>query len=154
MKALTLARYPGWPARLLEVALVIALCTLAVYWALILLRGPAMPVATNLGDNAPLEARPPAGDILDSAHLFGSRRPGTLSENIQALGIIADRKGRGTAILSIDGQPPRNYRVGDRIDERTVTAIRAGEVELEADGVRRVYKVPVPDASDSGIVRH
>lgn len=154
MKALTRARYPGWPARLIEVALVIAICTLVTYWALILLSGPTLQVAAPVADGTAIAAPPPATDILDSAHLFGSRRPGTVSDNIQALGIIADRSGRGTAILSIDGQPPRNYRVGDRIDDRTVSAIRSGEVELEGGGVRRVYKVPVPDATDSGIVRH
>lgn len=154
MKALTLARYPGWPARLIEMALVVAVCTLATYWALILLNGPTLPATAPATVGAAIEAPTPSADILDSAHLFGSRRPGTVSDNIRALGIIADRGGRGTAILSIDGQPPRNYRVGDRIDDRTVSAIRSGEVELEGGGVRRVYRVPVPDATDSGIVRH
>jgi len=154
MKALTLAKHPGWPLRLIELALVIAICALTAYWALILMSGPpqsALPVAETIPATSSPGNR---DDLLDSAHLFGSRRPGTLSDNIQALGIIADRGGRGTAILSIDGQPPRNYRVGDSIDGRTVTAIRSGEVELEVSGTRRVYKVPERENRGAGIVRH
>ena len=139
-------------ARSAEVLLVIGICTLATYWALALLAGPPLPAPPRAASVA--ESTPQSGSgIAESARLFGSRPPGTLSENVQALGIIADRNGRGSVLISIDGQPPRHYRVGDRIDGRRVTAIRAREIELESSGSRTVVRLNAPAVASEGIVR-
>jgi len=139
-------------ARGAEVLLVIGICTLATYWALLLLAGPSLPAPPRAAGVAESGAQSGA-DLVESARLFGSRAPGALSENIQALGIIADRAGRGSVLISIDGQPPRHYRVGDSIDGRRVTAIRAREVELESSGSRAVVRLNVPEVLGEGIVR-
>ena len=68
-------------ARSAEVLLVIGICTLATYRALALPAGPSLPArprAANLAESTP-QSGP---DIAESARLFGSRPPGTLSENI------------------------------------------------------------------------
>ena len=128
--------------RLVELLLFLVLCAVVAWWAMQMLRGDAIAVPPRAGvGNA-------AGDgdrieqVLASARLFGARRPGTLSDNVRALGVVADASGHGSVIVSVDGQAPRAYRVGDTIDGRVVTAIRAGEIELEVNGARQVFRLP------------
>ncbi len=110
----------------------------------------------------PIEVPPPAAvgpggangrvdEVLASARLFGSRRPGVLSDNVRPLGVVADASGRGSVIVSVDGQPAKVYRVGDTLDGRQVAAIRADEIELESGGARQVFRLPPPRPSSTGL---
>jgi general secretion pathway protein C len=127
--------------RIVEILLFLALCALLALWATRILRGASIavpPVATTTTDAAGgrVEA------VLASARLFGSRPPGVLSDNVRALGVVADGAGRGSVIVSVDGQPAKVYRVGDTLDGRRVTAIRADEIELESNGARQTFRLP------------
>jgi len=141
------------PVRTVEVLLLIAIIALATWWALRILTGPPLPVAPSIDLAANANAGPPPDALLDSAQLFGSRRPGALSDNIQAIGLIADARGKGAVLLSVDGQPAKRYRVGEEVDGRRIVAIRPGEVELDSQGTRRVYRMSLPELQTTGIVR-
>lgn len=143
----------GLALRLLELVLVLAAATLATWWALRILAGPPLPVAASLPAGSTVTEIAPQA-LLDSVALFGARRPGAVSDNIVALGMIADGRGRGHALLSIDGQPAKRYRVGDELDGRRITAIRKGEIEYALDGEKRTVKVVMPEVPSAGVVRH
>ena len=136
--------------RLVTPLLILALCALVVWWVTRLMQGatiPIPPTATTDGDGG--ASRTEA--VLASARLFGSRRPGVLSDNVRALGVVADATGRGSVIVSVDGQAARIYRVGDTLDGRLVSAIRPEEIELEAGGARQVFRLPPARGAAPGI---
>jgi general secretion pathway protein C len=135
--------------RLVELLLVIALCGLAAWWFTHLAGGRAIPVPPQA--SSALAGGPSRVDAaLASARLFGSRPPGVLSDNVRALGVVADDSGRGSVIVSIDGQPPKVYRVGDTLDGRLVAAIRPQEIELESGGARQTFRLP-PRVAANGV---
>lgn len=136
--------------RLVTPLLIVALCALVVWWITRLMPGATIaipPTATADGDGG--AGRTEA--VLASARLFGSRRPGVLSDNVRAVGVVADATGRGSVIVSVDGQAAKIYRVGDTLDGRLVSAIRPGEIELEAGGARQVFRLPPPRSVAPGI---
>ena len=133
--------------RLVELLLVIALCGLAAWWFTRLAGGRTIPVPPQA--SSALAGGPSRVDAaLASARLFGSRPPGVLSDNVRALGVVADDSGRGSVIVSIDGQPPKVYRVGDTLDGRLVAAIRPQEIELESGGARQTFRLPARVAAN------
>lgn len=140
---------PALP-RALELLLALVLCGVVALWAVRMTRGQAIavpPVATTGSANAGNRVE----EALASARLFGSRRPGALSDNVRALGVIADASGRGSVIVSVDGQAPRVYRVGDTLDGRRVAAIRPDEIELESGGARQVFRLPAAQVAAPGL---
>jgi general secretion pathway protein C len=46
--------------------------------------------------------------------------PGADDQPIQLLGVIAGQSGQGSALLAIDGQAPKPYRVGQTVSEGLV----------------------------------
>jgi hypothetical protein len=137
-------------SRFVTPLLVVALCALVAWWV------------TRLMEGAPIAVPPPAvvdgggadsrvDAVLASARLFGSRKPGVLSDNVRALGVVADASGRGSVIVSVDGQASKVYRVGDTLDGRIVSAIRPDEIELEAGGARQVFRLPTARATAPGL---
>ena len=128
-------------SRFVTPLLVVALCALVAWWVTRLMPGAAIAIPPPaVVDGGAGDSRVDA--VLASARLFGSRKPGVLSDNVRALGVVADASGRGSVIVSVDGQAPKVYRVGDTLDGRTVSAIRPDEVELEAGGARQVFRLP------------
>ncbi len=136
--------------RLVELILALILCGVIALWAVRMLRGES--IATPPAASASMAAGGGrVEEVLASARLFGSRRPGVLSDNVRALGIVADASGRGSVIVSVDGQTPRVYRVGDTLDGRRVTAIHADEIELESGGARQVFRLPASRPAAQGL---
>ena len=136
--------------RLVELILALVLCGVIALWVVRMLRGEsiAVPPAASAG-MAAVGGR--VEEVLASARLFGSRRPGVLSDNVRALGVVADASGQGSVIVSVDGQAPRVYRIGDTLDGRRVTAIHADEIELESGGARQVFRLPEPRPAAQGL---
>ena len=136
--------------RLLELILALILCGVIALWVVRAMRGESIAVPPTA--NADMTAGGSRVDeVLASARLFGSRRPGVLSDNVRALGIVADASGQGSVIVSVDGQTPRVYRVGDTLDGRRVTAIHADEIELESGGARQVFRLPASHPAAQGL---
>ena len=140
---------PALP-RIFELVLALVLCGVLALWVVRMTRGQAIavpPVATTGSTTAGSRVE----EVLASARLFGSRRPGALSDNVRALGVVADASGKGSVIVSVDGQTPRVYRVGDTLDGRRVAAVRADEIELESGGARQVFRLPASPATAPGL---
>lgn len=136
--------------RLVELILALILCGVIALWVVRMMRGVsiAVPPATSAGATAGAGR---VEEVLASARLFGSRRPGVLSDNVRALGVVADASGQGSVIVSVDSQTPRVYRVGDTLDGRRVTAIHADEIELESGGARQVFRLPASRPPAQGL---
>ncbi|MGA2550768.1 MAG: type II secretion system protein N [Burkholderiaceae bacterium] len=132
-----------WPRFCFEIILVALLCALLAFWATRLFTGesvnpPASAAAVVVAQTDEEKQR----ELLASAPLFGARAQGAVSNNIQPIGILAQPSGTGSAIISVDGQPPKAYQVGDDVGGRTLTALREHEVVLEYRGQRTTYRLP------------
>ena len=138
--------------RFVEVVLFVALCVLIVRWLMIIFSGAVLPVPPRADSPAGSPRSNVAAEMLRTARLFGSHPAGSLSENVQAIGVIASHSGTGdgSAIISVDGRPPRAYRIGSDVEGRTLVAIRAQEVEMEGNGVRQVFRLPLRTPSAGG----
>lgn len=138
--------------RVVELLLALALCALIAFWITRVFRGDPLGVPPTVAMAAPDAGMSRADAVLASARLFGSRPPGALSDNVRALGVVADTSGHGSVIVSVDGQAPKVYRVGDTLDGRLVAAIRPDQIELEAGGARQVFRLPAAPTSAQGLV--
>jgi general secretion pathway protein C len=47
-------------------------------------------------------------------------QPAPSSARLTLLGVVANRSQRGTALIAVEGKPPRPYRVGSMVDEGLV----------------------------------
>ncbi len=137
-------------SRLVEILLALALVALVAFWVVRLSGGSSLPAPPTAAAPVP-EGASRVDQVLASARLFGSRPPGALSDNVRALGVVADETGRGSVIVSVDGQTPKVYRIGDTLDGRLVTAIRPTEIELEAGGARQVFRLPAARPIATGL---
>ena len=137
-------------SRLVTPLLFVLLCVLVGWWVTRLMPGAPIAIPPEaVVDAGTVVSR--ADAVLGSARLFGSRKPGVLSDNVRALGVVADASGRGSVIVSVDGQAPKVYRVGDTLDGRLVSAIRPQEIELEAGGARQIFRLPTVRATAPGL---
>jgi hypothetical protein len=126
-----------------EVVLVALLCALLAYWGTQLFTGtPVTPPLVVKTDTVAQNGEQRQRELLASAPLFGARAQGAVSDNIQPIGILAQPSGSGSAIISVDGQPPRAFQIGDDVGGRTLSALREREVELEYRGQRSTYRLP------------
>jgi general secretion pathway protein C len=141
-----------WAPQLATALLFAALCATATYWALQLL---APPVA--IAPSGSLVDWDKAPDLATASRLFGARpnaeqaaQAAVASSNILVVGIAA-ADSRGSAVLSIDGKPPRAYLAGERIDEHArLLAVRPDVVVIEQAGGR--LELPTPDRPDISLL--
>jgi general secretion pathway protein C len=102
----------------------LAVAASAVYWALQLFV-PGQPVPAHAG--VAVVAASPRGDL---SRLFGvdavapAEAPVPTSSRFQLLGVVAPRHGgagrEGVALIAVDGQMPKAYRVGAQIEDGLV----------------------------------
>ena len=67
-----------------------------------------------------------------------------LASRLQLVGVVADRDGRGTALIALDGQPPRPYRVGAVLTEG-VRLVHVGPRHAEVGGDAGQVRLALPD---------
>ncbi len=140
----------GWGAWLATLAAVALLCAVIAYWAMQLL-APATPVApagqgpiarerTDLG-LAPALFGTTAAPVAVAAPVLG---------NVQVLGVVAAAS-RGSAILIVDGRPPRSYAVGDLVGPgQRLREVRADKVTIDDNG--RLAEVPAPARGSTAVL--
>ena len=101
----------------------------AVAWGLQLWPQPdAVPVVE-------LASPPPTSTIDDVARALGaSRVPAqspALASRLQLIGVVADADGFGAALIAIDGQPPKPYRMGKPVlDGLVLQSVQARSAAL------------------------
>lgn len=115
------------------------------YWLLLAWgRSPVTPVA-------PVSAVAPAPDVSAVARALGALPEAvqaaavapapvavTVASRYALLGVVATGQAGGAALIGIDGQPPRPYRVGASLE---------GGLVLEAVSPRAVRLAPAPGAA-------
>ena len=129
-------------ARLASLLLFAALCAICAAWGLQLF-SPRSPIAP-----AGAIAQPAAAsDLLQAGQLFGappapSPSAAAAPSNVQVVGVIAAGP-RGVALLSVDGQPAKPFRVGEKVAEGlTVSAVMPDSVALIRNGQPLTAQAP------------
>jgi len=110
----------------------------AGYWALQALgQGPVTPLAVSA---APLQAPEPAavaralGAVPASPVAAAGAAPvADLATRYRLIGVVASGADRGAALISVDGQPPKPYRVGAPLE---------GGLVLQSLGARQARLAP------------
>ncbi len=139
------------PSRLPAMAalvLFIALCVSIAYWLLQWLAPAPRPVA------APAASERIMPVASAAANLFGGAAKGGATLNIQLRGIIhAGQESGSVAIMAIDGNPPRYYRVrSELMPGVTVKSIHARKVLLSDRGAERELALPAFSSQESSAV--
>ena len=114
-------------------------------------RTPSEPVRpVTIGDPAP---RTRAADIAPVAFLFGAL-PGATGSDIRVVGVIAEgARGKGIALLAVDGRPPLAVRAGTDVAAGvTLAEVRADRVVISRSGALQEIRLPAKPAPD-GIVK-
>lgn len=141
-----------WAPHLAAIVLFAVLCGAATYWGLQLL--------------APRAAIAPAGSLVDwqkapdlaaASRLFGmppsavqAQRAAVVASNIKVIGVAASPT-RGSAVLAIDGKPPKAFLVGEKIDDRsTLFEVRADAVVIEQPSGR--VELLAPERPDPALL--
>jgi general secretion pathway protein C len=110
------------------------------------------------GETRPVAAAPSsvpvvAGTAAELARVLGAPRPALVgaapgpTERFRAIGVIASASGQGAALMSVDKQPARPFRVGSNIAPGFVLkAVTQREIKL-ADSVQGevTATLPLPD---------
>ena len=127
--AVAAARKGSFGVHLLNFAVWLAVGFAAVTWGLRLWPQPStVPVVE-------LAAPPPQRSAADIAQALGAPHTAAaapaLASRLQLLGVVADADGFGAALIAIDGQPPKPYRIGKPVlDGLLLKAVQARSATL------------------------
>jgi general secretion pathway protein C len=138
----------GWPAWLGTLAAFAVLCAVVAWWAVQLLapRAPVAPAAAAGETQALPELRLAAQLFGAAPGAQGAATATATAGNVTVVGVLAAGM-RGSAILSVDGQPPRAYAVGERIGpSQTLFEVRGDQVVIEQGGRRLALAAPTRPA--------
>jgi len=134
----SLPRPPGanpWLIRLLTLLLAALAAGNALYWAL------KWPTSGPSARQPVLSAEAPPIDSDKIALLLGASQAAgpaavvNVQANFKLLGVIAQggAGSRGSALISVDGQPAKPYRVGDKVnDEWVLHSVKARAAYLSS----------------------
>lgn len=140
-------------ARVAVVLLAVVLAVVATDWYLTLTSRRTPSEAVQPLPTADAVARTEPADVAPVARLFGGGAP-TAEGNIRLLGVIAQgAKGKGIALLAVDGRPAAAVRAGEVIVAgATLAEVRHDRVLVDREGDRREIRLPAK-APPSGISR-
>lgn len=150
-----------WPSRIAAFALWSLAALSATAWALKIAGLSEAPVTA-----AAIARDAPAVDVRDLARALGPEAPQAApvlaaaaqapqaqdpAARLRLLGVVAGRRSAGVALISVDGQLPRPYRVGSVIDtgyRLTRVAPRSATLAPPlADGQAITLELPPTDAA-------
>ena len=133
----------GWPGLL--AALVWAAAAAGVmYWGLLLAAPKTLPV---LGLSSPPvlqgQSTPAVVKALGGA-TAAAQAPTPISTQYKLLGVIASGTGQGSALIAVDGQPPKAFRVGQDVnDGLKLVSLTPRQAHLQSSGQALVLDLPV-----------
>jgi general secretion pathway protein C len=121
----------------------------AAYWGLKLSSRPsgaAAPVAMRA--NAPVDPAAVARVLGASPSVATAAPAPNAASRFALVGVVASASHQGAALISIDGKPPKPYRVGAAVDEgvvlQSVDARRAVLASGENGPVVATLELPLP----------
>lgn len=143
--------YSKWGVRLGTFALWLALGGSVVYWGLRLSVPPGgVPVPPVAGPAAAIDAEAVARALGAGSRptaLAASQAPVPADGRLVLQGVLAGQaQGSGAALIAVDGQPPRPFRVGAAVGDLVLLALGPREARLgpRVDGpVSVTLEVPV-----------
>lgn len=124
---------------LIHIVMLAIVCAIGAYWGVRILTPQPTPAPPPIAAPVPREPDP----VL-AARMFGliQQAQARVAANIQVAGIFAAGKS-SSAVLVVDGKPPRAYVVGQEVVPGTRLAeVTADAVVLEADGNRQELQAP------------
>ena len=140
---------PRWAVRATTLLLWGLAIFSAGYWALRVIATP-----TGVGTAPPALRTPPPANPDAVARLLGAPAGGTataapaadLAGRFSLTGVVADRRGQGAALISVDGRPPRPYLVGSQVAEGLIVQSVEGRrvVLAESPGAPRAVVLELP----------
>lgn len=123
--------YPLWRLRLVTFALAALAAASALFWGL-KWQNPSTPARV-----APIMPQARAIDSTKVAFLLGARpasanaAPISTASNYKLLGVIAQGKQHGSALIAVEGAPPKPFRVGDTVaNDLRLVSVAARSVTL------------------------
>ncbi len=125
-----------WMPRLAAFVLALLLAATVVFWVMrwpVRESRPALPL--------PVAQDLPAANAILMARLLGqgdapadAAPTPSAASRFQLTGIIASGKGRGVALVSIDGKPPKPYHEGSQLEEGwMLQSVETRRIALAAD---------------------
>ncbi len=135
-------------ARLASLLLFAALCAICAAWGLQLF-SPRSPIAPA----GAIAQSPGLSDLRQAGQLFGSppapsAGAAAAPSNVQVVGVIAAGP-QGVALLSVDGQAAKPFRVGEKVAEGLiVTAVTPDSVALMRNGQPLTASAPARPSLD------
>ncbi len=133
-----------WPARLVTLALWALAGAGALFWALAL-PGPAAPVAPLAQDAGPLLAPQALQRLLGVGPLAPAPASAPASRFVLHGLLAGQASGGGAALIAVDGQPPRPYRLGAALEPGLVVqALERNQVRLGPPGAASTQLLQMP----------
>jgi general secretion pathway protein C len=124
----------AWPVRLVTFVLAAAAAASVGFW---ILRWPATETSTRPVVPQVTQANVDTaklGQLLGAGAGKDSTTPLVTITQYQLLGVISHGGHWGSALIGIDGQPPKPYRVGDRLSDQVVLkSVMARSIVLASD---------------------
>lgn len=124
---------------LLHLVMLAIVCAIGAYWVLkIMTPAPSAP-PPPLAASGPREANP-----VQAARMFGLVQAAPIvASNVQLIGLFSAGKD-SSAILAVDGKPPRVVLLGQTVTAgSTLAEVRPDGVTLDNNGVRQELKLPL-----------
>lgn len=140
--------FAGWlnqrgPTLLQAISMLSVAAGVGLWGALLLAPRPA-PAPPSLAFT-----ESPGQDVSPVANWFGS---GTARLRVSVVGVIASGD-HGAALLSINGEPAKAYKVGQTLAQGvTLAGVGAGGVSLDQDGIVEDVSIPAATAIPQGFV--
>ena len=114
-----------------------------VYWGFLLTAPTARPVmglsspAVSLGQSNPAVVKALGGGAS------ALQMPAAPSAQYKLLGVIASGTGQGSALIAVDGQPPKAFRVGQDVnDGLKLVSLTPSQARLQSSGQALVLDLP------------
>jgi general secretion pathway protein C len=132
----------GWPGLLSALAWAAAASSV-VYWVLLLSAPKTLPV---MGLSSPpavqSQSTPSVAKALGGAAAV-PQAPVQNSAQYKLLGVIASGTGQGSALIAVDGQPPKAFRVGQDVNEGLkLVSLTPRQARLQSSGQALVLDLP------------
>ena len=133
----------GWPG-LLSALVWVAAAASVVYWMLLMMAPRSVPVVGLISSpELQSQSTPSVAKALGDAAAV-PQAPVQNSAQYKLLGVIASGTGQGSALIAVDGQPPKAFRVGQEVnDGLKLVSLTPRQARLQSSGQALVLDLPV-----------
>lgn len=107
---------------------------------------PTLPLSAAVAAVRPVDMYAPMSKALGQSTSATTGPASAASSAHKLLGVIVNAAGQGSALIASDGQPPKAYRVGQRIqDGLTLVSLTARQARLKSSSTEMLLDLPSLD---------